>query len=235
MSIHALEFHHLAVVSNRIIAPEKVILRVRVRKRVFTHGARLRIVVRRVDVQVEQILGRVFAHAQVAHRSRGAAARRSHRALDVRETRGGFIVHLGVVVLVRARIVRLVLARVGFFFIRAAKSLLQLLLLGQLLLHRVRRLVPLHHPGVIVRVEPVVSISLTLEPELQLRLHVLIRRDVLLRFLRVHLARSLQTILLRVRHRAAILACPFAKLGRSMRRHPSLVPITALRLLFRRL
>ena len=56
-----------------------------VRIGVLAHGPRLGVVVRRVGVQVQEVLGRVLPDAQVAHGSRRAAARRPHALLHLPE------------------------------------------------------------------------------------------------------------------------------------------------------
>ena len=238
VTIQTLKLHHLPVISRRVITAEEVVFGIGVRRRILAHRARLWVVVRRIHIQVAQIFRRVFAKTQVTHRAGSAPSGRAHRAFDVCKPRRRLIRNLRVVVVVvvGARIVRIRVARrVVLLFIRPPKRAFQLFLLGQFLLHRVRRLVSLHHLDVIIHIESVIPIALTLKPKLQLRLHVLVRRDVLLRLARASRARPLHAILLLVRHRSAILARPLTKFRRLRRRHASLVPLRALFGFFRRL
>eukprot|EP00968_Pinguiococcus_pyrenoidosus_P020568 scaffold2448_cov250-Pinguiococcus_pyrenoidosus.AAC.19 len=61
------QLHGIPLIPNEVVAGVHRLGGIQVRQRVLSHGARLGIVVRRVGVQVQQVLGLVLAQAKVSH------------------------------------------------------------------------------------------------------------------------------------------------------------------------
>ena len=111
VSIEAFETQRLARLARHVVALElqrELRGRVVLGRRVLAHRPRLRVVVRRRQVQVAEVLGGVLANAQVTNSHRRAASRGPHALLHLHESLGVRVRRLGVVVGVRPgrRVVR---------------------------------------------------------------------------------------------------------------------------------
>ena len=104
VSVEAFEPQRLARLTRHVVALElqrELRGRVVLRRRVLAHRPRLRVVVRRRQVQVAEVLGGVLSNAQVTNSHRRAASRGPHALLHLHESLGVRVRRLGVVVGVR--------------------------------------------------------------------------------------------------------------------------------------
>ena len=193
--------------------PSEVLLRVRqVRVRIRPHRPTLRVVVRRVHVQVEQVLGGVLANPEVSHRPGRSSSCRPHPLLNLVEPS---------LLLVLEQKLSLAVALAPTLVL---ELLLQLQLLGLLLLGALDLLVPLLYLGEVPRVVPVPPVPLPVVPEPDLG-DVLVRRDLLVGPLGPFGPRTFQAVLRLVSHRPAVRAGALPVLGGLEGLLPPLVPL----------
>ena len=174
--VQALKPERLAGFTRHVIALElqrELHGRVVRGRRVLAHRTRLRVVMRRRQVEVTKVLRGVLADSQVTHRHGRASTRGSHALLHLHEPFRVGIRGFGVVVRVRAarslvvgRQVLLIRRDVAVLdSISFAIRPLQLAFLGNLSLERLGAFVPIDDPAVVLGVVAVVPVALTVESE----------------------------------------------------------------------